>query len=147
MLMHDINLLLPSAIRTMRSSLRDVSRQQIPFTVEGLARQGLPEKFASALKESAPSLGGERLVVARFIADLFAMNHEDYAARESLRRWLAAHEGEHAEALRAKVLEVLRAWSDDEFGPGESESLAANLTEDEKARAQSSARSFIYRMF
>ena len=43
MLMRDINVLLPSAIRTMRSSLRDVSRQQIPFTVDGLIRQGLPE--------------------------------------------------------------------------------------------------------
>lgn len=45
MLMRDINLLLPSAIRTMRSSLRDVSRQQIPFTVDGLIRQGLPESL------------------------------------------------------------------------------------------------------
>ena len=63
MLMRDINLLLPSAIRTMRSSLRDVSRQQIPFTVDGLIRQGLPEKFASQVREAAKELGGERLVV------------------------------------------------------------------------------------
>ena len=72
MLMRDINLLLPSAIRTMRSSLRDVSRQQIPFTVDGLIRQGLPEKFASQVREAAKELGGERLVVARFIEELFA---------------------------------------------------------------------------
>ena len=56
MLMRDINLLLPSAIRTMRSSLRDVSRQQIPFTVDGLIRQGLPEKFASQVREAAKEL-------------------------------------------------------------------------------------------
>ncbi|MDL2059653.1 hypothetical protein MUN46_006895 [Mesosutterella sp. AGMB02718] len=145
MLMHDINLLLPSAIRTMRSALRDISRQQIPFTIEGLVRQGLPEKFAGMLRASVDQCGGERLVVARFIADLFAMNHEDYKARESLKRWLDSHEGEHREAVRALTRSVLKNWYRDEFGPGQPESV--EISDADVVSPGSRGRSVVFRLF
>ncbi|MCG5030935.1 hypothetical protein MAF45_05680 [Mesosutterella sp. OilRF-GAM-744-9] len=145
MLMHDINLLLPSAIRTMRSALRDISRQQIPFTIEGLVKQGLPQKFAEMLRASVKQSGGERLVVARFIADLFAMNHEDYRARESLKRWLDSHEGEHREAVRALTRSVLKNWYRDEFGPGQPESI--EISDNEAPASRSKARSVVFRLF
>lgn len=145
MLMHDINLLLPSAIRTMRSALRDISRPQIPFTIEGLVRQGLPEKFAGMLRASVDQCGGERLVVARFIADLFAMNHEDYKARESLKRWLDSHEGEHREAVRALTRSVLKNWYRDEFGPGQPESV--EISDADVVSPGSRGRSVVFRLF
>lgn len=147
MLMHDINLLLPSAIRTMRSSLRDVNRQQIPFTVEGLTRLGLPGKYAEMLRKLSGNAEEERLAVACFIAGLFAMNKEDYAAKASLSRWLASHGGAKGSEARGRVDAILKAWSEEEFGTGEPAVLEASITEQQEARARSSARSFIYRLF
>ena len=143
MLMHDINLLLPSAIRTMRSSLKDIGRQQIPFTAEGLSRLGLPEKFARELRAASDGAEQERLAAACFIAELFDMNHEDYAARESLERWLSTHGGAKAGAMRARVRRILEAWSEEEFGPGRPASVEAA----DEPMARASARSFIYRLF
>ncbi len=143
MLMHDINLLLPSAIRTMRSLLRDVSRQQIPFTVDGLVRQGLPEKFAEQLRSYAKETGGERLMAARFVAELFRMNGENYAAKESLQKWLASHEKGQGDLVKQRAVEVLKAWSEDEFGPGEYRSFSMDESSED---AEPQYKSFIYRM-
>ena len=147
MLMHDINLLLPSAIRTMRSSLRDINRQQIPFTVEGLSRLGLPEKFAERLREISGSAEQERLAVACFIEGLFASAGEDYVAKASLRRWLSTHGGAEGSEIRSRVSEILRAWNEEEFGSGEPAGIKPRMTEQLEERARSSARSFIYRLF
>lgn len=143
MLMRDINLLLPSAIRTMRSSLRDVSRQQIPFTVDGLIRQGLPEKFASQVREAAKELGGERLVVARFIEELFTMNHETFEAHESLMKWINSHDAGKGEEIKARVRGILNAWYEDEFGPGYLESVMP----DDEETVQDKARIFVNHLF
>lgn len=143
MLMRDINLLLPSAIRTMRSSLRDVSHQQIPFTVDGLIRQGLPEKFASQVREAAKELGGERLVVARFIEELFAMNHETFEAHESLMKWINSHDAGKGEEIKARVRGILNAWYEDEFGPGYLESVMP----DDEETVQDKARIFVNHLF
>ena len=143
MLMHDINLLLPPAIRTMRSQLRDVSRQQIPFTVDGLERLGLPGKFASEVRTDAKALGGERLAAAVFISELFAMNHENFASRETLQKWIAGHEGGHGDELRNRIRSVLKAWYEDEFGPGHSETF----TFEQSAGVEEKARVFVNRLF
>ena len=142
MLMHDVNRLLPSAIRSLRSSLRDISRQKIPFTVDGLVRLGLPAEQAGQLRELSGTKEAERLVVASFIYDLFAMNCESYEAKDALGRWLEAHTaGEEHTRTREAARAVLVRWHAEEFGPGVPECAEAAGT------AQQTGRSFVYRMF
>ena len=141
MLMHDVNRLLPSAIRSLRSSLREVSRQKIPFTVDGLARLGLPAAQAEDLRRISGAKEAERLAVASFISDLFAMNCEDYEAKEALGRWLEAHTDTRTAEIRAAARSVLTRWHEQEFGPGAPQCAAFGENQ------SGPGRSFVHRMF